>query len=147
MRRSAIDARVEPAKPHPGPALKLLITTLAAVFLASPTYADGDAELGKAVFNKCVACHDAKREVNRVGPHLVGVVGRAIGGLESFQGKYSGDLAAAGTAGMVWDKANLARYLRAPREMFPAGKMMFAGLKEDADIANVIAYLGADPKP
>jgi len=102
-----------------------IAAAVAAVGFASPSHADGDPELGKAVFNKCLACHDAKREVNRVGPHLVGVVGRTIGGLESFQGKYSEELAVAGTAGMVWDEANLARYLRAPKEMFPGGRMMF----------------------
>lgn len=31
--------------------------------------------------------------------------------------------------------------------MIPGNKMAFAGLKNDADIANVIAYLAADPKP
>jgi len=53
----------------------------------------------------------------------------------------------AGADGLVWDEANLAEYLRAPKEKIPGNKMAFAGLKDDADIANVIAYLAADPKP
>lgn len=121
---------------------------LAATFAALATaQADGDAAAGKKVFNKCVACHDAKAEKDKVGPHLVGVVGRGAGSLESFQAKYSDAMKDAGAGGLVWDEVKLAEYLRAPREMIPGNKMAFAGLKNDADIANVIAYLAADPKP
>ena len=42
-------------------------------------FADGDAALGKKVFAKCMACHDAKAEKDKVGPHLVGVFGRSSG--------------------------------------------------------------------
>ena len=113
----------------------------------SPALADGDAEAGKKVFNKCMACHDGKREVNKVGPYLVGVVGRKAGSLESFVGKYSDAMAAAGAAGLVWTEENLAAYLKAPKEFIPGNRMAFAGIKEDEDIANLIAWLKADPKP
>lgn len=53
----------------------------------------------------------------------------------------------AGAAGLVWDEANLARYLRAPRQKVPGNRMAFGGLTSDGDIANVIAYLKADTKP
>jgi cytochrome c len=112
-----------------------------------PAQADGDAVAGKKVFNKCMACHDAKTDKNKVGPSLLGVIGRKAGTLESFLSKYSDNMKEAGAGGMVWDEASLAPYLKDPKAVIPKGKMAFPGLKDDADIANVIAYLKADPKP
>jgi cytochrome c len=126
---------------------RCLLSLAFVVFAAAPAFAEGDAEAGKRVFNKCTACHDGKREVNKVGPHLVGVVGRKAGSLESFLGKYSAAMVAAGEGGLVWDEANLAAYLKAPKEFIPGNRMVFVGLKEDEDIANLIAWLKADPKP
>jgi cytochrome c len=112
-----------------------------------PAKADGDAAAGKKVFAKCTACHDATTGKDKVGPTLVGVIGRTAGTLESYLSKYSANMKEAGAAGMVWDDANLTAYLHDPKAVIPKGKMAFPGLKQDADIANVIAYLKADPKP
>ncbi|PTE09778.1 c-type cytochrome [Mesorhizobium helmanticense] len=109
--------------------------------------ADGDAVLGKKVFNRCLACHEAATDRDKVGPHLMGVVGRTAGTAQSFLSRYSQAMKDAGAAGMVWDEANLSEYLRAPRQKVPGNKMGFTGLTSDDDIANVIAYLKADPKP
>jgi cytochrome c len=106
-----------------------------------------DAAAGKKVFAKCTACHDATAGKDKIGPTLVGVIGRTAGTLESFLPKYSANMKEAGAKGMVWDDANLTAYLRDPKAVIPKGKMAFPGLKQDADIANVIAYLKADPKP
>ena len=106
-----------------------------------------DAVAGKKVFAKCTACHDATTGKDKIGPTLVGVIGRTAGTLESFKSKFSANMKEAGAKGMVWDDANLTAYLRDPKAVIPKGKMAFPGLKEDADIANVIAYLKADPKP
>ena len=112
-----------------------------------PARADGDAAAGKKVFNKCMACHDAKTDKDKVGPSLIAVFGRKAGTLESYLAKYSDNMKEAGAGGLVWDEANLTAYLHDPKAVIPKGKMAFPGLKEDADIANVIAYLKADPKP
>ena len=123
-------------------------TFLAATLLAShAAQAAGDAVAGKKVFNKCTACHDAKADKNKVGPSLLGVVGRTAGTLESYLAKFSDNMKEAGAGGLVWDEANLTAYLRDPKAVIPKGKMAFPGLKDDADLANVIAYLSADPKP
>ncbi|MGE0500183.1 MAG: c-type cytochrome [Rhizobiaceae bacterium] len=115
---------------------------------ASPALAEGDAVAGATVFNgKCKVCHDAIEEKDKIGPHLVGVVGRTAGTLESFTGKYSAAMVGAAAAGLVWDEANLAGYLRSPKEFMPGNRMAFAGLKDDADVSNVIAYLKAAEKP
>ena len=47
----------------------------------------------------------------------------------------------AGKNGLVWDEAKLTVYLHDPKAMVKGTKMAFPGLKNDADIANVIAYL------
>ena len=126
----------------------LVPALLAAAFL-TPASAQtaGDAAAGKKVFNKCMACHDAKTDKNKVGPSLLGVIGRTAGTLESYQSKYSDAMKEAGAGGLVWDEATLTPYLRDPNAVVPKTKMAFPGLKDDADIANVIAYLAADPKP
>lgn len=116
-----------------------------AVCAVQPAWADGDAALGKAVFNKCMACHDARKETNKVGPHLVGVIGRTAGTVAGY--KYSQPMIDAGAGGLVWDETSIAEYLKAPKEKVPGNKMAFAGLKKDEDIANLIAWLQADPKP
>ena len=110
-------------------------------------HADGDAALGKKVFNRCIACHEAASDRDKVGPHLMGVVGRKAGSAESFASHYSQAMKDAGAAGLVWDEANLKAYLSAPKLKVPGNKMAFSGLTSDEDIANVIAYLKADPKP
>jgi cytochrome c len=126
---------------------KIASTFIAATFLAlSPAGAqEADPAAGKKVFNKCRACHDATAEKNKVGPHLVGIVGRPAASVEGFA--YSANMKELAAAGLIWDEAKLAEYLADPKAMVPKGKMAFPGLKDPSEIANVIAYLKADPKP
>ena len=119
----------------------------ASLFGAMPAQADGDAAAGKKVFNKCRACHDAETDKDKIGPSLMNVHGRTAGTLESFLPKYSANIKELGAGGLVWDDENLTAYLRNPKDVVPKGKMAFPGLKSDDDLANVIAYLKADPKP
>ena len=74
---------------------------------ALPAQADGDAAAGKKVFNKCMPCQDAVTGKDKVGPSLVGVVGRTAGTLESYAAKYSANMKEAGAGGLVWDDTNL----------------------------------------
>ena len=99
-----------------------------------------DAEAGKAVFSKCKACHSAPGEgaKNQVGPNLTGVVGRKAGTVADFA--YSEPMKA---SGLTWDEATISEYLANPKTKVPGNKMVFAGLKDEADIKNVIAYLKA----
>ena len=115
------------------------IAMSAALLVAAPAGA-GDFKAGEKVFKKCKACHYADREKHKTGPHLVNIMGRAAGGLEDYK-KYSKAMKA---SGIVWDDTTLADYLRAPKKYVKGTKMAFAGLKKDADIENVIAYLKAE---
>ena len=96
----------------------------------------GDVTKGEKVFKKCKACHYVDKEKNKTGPHLVNLLGREAGSIEGY--KYSKAMKA---SGLVWDDATLTEYLRAPKKYVKGTKMAFAGLRKDADIENVIAYL------
>jgi cytochrome c len=114
-----------------------------AVLFAVPAHAAGDAAKGEKVFNKCKACHENEKGVNKVGPTLKGVVGRKAASVADY--KYSEAMAAKGAEGLVWDEANIASYLADPKTFVPKNKMAFAGLKKPEDVADVIEYLKAHP--
>jgi len=101
--------------------------------------AEGSAEAGATVFKKCSACHSAEKPLNKVGPHLVGIVNRPAAAVPDY-GKYSDAMKEVAAKGLIWDEATLATYLAGPKKMIPKTRMAFSGLKGD-DVANVIAYL------
>ncbi len=94
---------------------------------------------GEQVFGKCKACHVVDTDKNKIGPSLMGVIGRTAGTHAGF--KYSNAMVEAGTSGIVWDEAALTSYLQNPKAFIKGTKMAFAGLKAEEDVANVIAYL------
>ncbi len=112
---------------------------LAALPLAAHAEIQGDPEKGKKVFNKCKACHFVDREKNKVGPHLVNIVGRKSASVEGF--RYSKAALKMSEEGLVWTEEKLFEYLENPRKFMPGTKMAFAGLKKPEDRANLIAYL------
>ena len=123
---------------------KLAVAAFAALAaLSLPALAEGDAAKGEKVFNKCKACHDVDKGINKVGPTLKGVVGRKIASVEGY--KYSDDMAAKGAEGGVWDEATLTTYLPDPKAFVPKTKMAFAGLKKPEEVADGIAYLKTKP--
>ena len=103
---------------------------------SSVALADADAAHGQVVFNKCKACHSVDEAKNKVGPYLVGVFGRPAGSVEGF--KYS---EAMKSSEVTWDEQTIAEYLADPRGYIKGNRMAFVGLKNQQDIADVIAYL------
>jgi cytochrome c len=99
--------------------------------------AAGDAAAGKVLFTqKCGLCHSVAPGQNKIGPALYGVVGRKAGTAPDYT--YS---EAMKNANRTWDAATLDDYLINPRQKIPGVKMIFAGLPEESDRQNVIAYL------
>ena len=95
---------------------------------------------GEKIYKKCKACHAVGAEAkNKVGPQQNDLFGRIAGTAEGY--KYSKAMIAAGEAGLVWTEENLAIWLKAPKKYVKGTKMSFSGLKNDEDIAAVIAYL------
>jgi len=119
-----------------------MMTKIVATFLllgasSIPALA-GDPAAGAIVFKKCAVCHAiGPGAVNKVGPELNGVIGRPAGSVPGYN--YS---QANKNSGIVWDEASLTTYLANPRGVVPGTKMTFAGLKNETDITDVIAYLG-----
>jgi cytochrome c len=103
--------------------------------LAVPAMAS-DVAKGKKLFNRCKACHVLDKPKNKVGPHLVGIMGRASATVEGF--KYSKAMKA---ANVVWDEETLDAFLAKPKSFIKRTKMAFPGLKKPAQRADIIAYM------
>jgi len=117
-----------------------LLVTVGLVTLSSgAALADGDAAKGKRIFNKCKTCHSLDQKKNKIGPHLVGIIGRKAGSVENF--KYS---SAMKKANIVWDEKTLNAYLEKPKKFMPGNKMTFAGLNKESQRKDVIAYIKAN---
>ena len=96
-----------------------------------------DLENGEKVFKKCKVCHTEEAGgKNKVGPNLHGLFGRTAGTVEGF--KYSDAMT---ESGIVWSEETLDAYLAKPKEYIPKNKMAFAGIKDEQDRVDLIAYL------
>ena len=100
----------------------------------------GDAEKGKKVFNKCKACHGIDEGgKNKLGPNLWNMVGAPIAAVDGY--KYSKALIAYAEEAGNWNEENLDAWLKKPKDLVRKTKMIFPGLKKEADRADLIAYL------
>src|SRR5437762_685697 len=122
------------------------IAAAAALGAAGPAAAqEGKAEDGAEVFKKCRACHDVGPDAkNKVGPLLNDIVGRKAGTIEGFS--YSEANKAAGAKGLTWTEDVLLKYLENPLSFMQGTKMAFAGLKDEQDRKDLIAFLKAHTK-
>ncbi|MBB3020820.1 cytochrome c [Microvirga lupini] len=113
-----------------------LILPLALAFGPSLAQAQ-DAANGEKVFAQCRACHQiGPTAKNGVGPVLNGVIGRKAGTVEGYN--YS---PANKNSGLTWDEATFTDYIKDPKAKVPGTKMVYAGLKDEKRIADLIAYL------
>lgn len=100
-----------------------------------------DVAKGEKVFALCRSCHVLEDGVNRVGPSLYKVVGRASGSVTGYS--YSD---ANKNSGVTWTTDVLFEYLENPKAFMPGTKMAFPGIKDAQDRANLVAYLDAQSK-
>jgi cytochrome c len=122
--------------------MRLLLPALAALALGfAPAAQAQNAEAGRTVFNQCRACHSIEAGGrNGVGPNLHAVVGRRAGAVEGF--RYSAPMRTAAEGGLSWTPENLDRYLTNPKDLVPGGSMAFAGLRNEQQRKDLIAWLG-----
>ena len=96
-----------------------------------------DAAAGEKVFAQCRACHQVGETAkNAVGPVLNGLFGRKSGTVEGYN--YS---PANKNSGITWDEAVFREYIKDPKAKIPGTKMVYAGLKDEQRITDLIAYL------
>lgn len=116
--------------------MKTLPLAAALIALAGLAHAQDIAD-GQKSFGKCRACHAiGEKAKNGVGPMLNGLFGRKAGTIEGF--KYSD---ANKNSGVVWDEKTFATYIKDPKAFMPGNRMAFIGIKNDKEIANLIAFL------
>jgi cytochrome c len=114
----------------------VLLFVAAIVSLVNVASAQDRAE-GEKVFATCKACHQiGEGAKNAIGPELNGVVGRKAGSVAGYS--YSD---ANKNSGITWDESNLAVYLKDPKAKVPGTKMIFAGIKDEQKVQDLIAYL------
>lgn len=115
---------------------KVAMTVLILALSGTVAYAAGDPVKGEAAFKECAACHKLEAGANNVGPSLHGIVGRKAADNADF--RYSPALK---RSGITWTPEALDRYIADPQAMVPANRMPYAGLKDAAARADLIAYL------
>jgi len=117
-----------------GIAVAVIVMASASVYAVStPDASPGDPVHGKTVYQACMGCHSIDED--DVGPRHRGVVGRTAGTVPGYA--YSPALKG---SHIVWDQANLDRWLTNPQALVPGAKMFFA-MPSPKDRADVIAYL------
>ena len=96
-----------------------------------------DAAAGEKVFGVCKACHQiGETAKNSVGPQLNGIIGRKAGTVPGYN--YT---AANKDSGLTWDEATFREYIKNPKAKIPGTKMIYAGLKDEKRIQDLIAFL------
>lgn len=113
-----------------------IVAATALFMLSLPVTATPPADLsaGQASYAKCMGCHSP--EYNRTGPLHCGLLGRQSASVKGYD--YS---QAMRNAGIVWNIDTLNRFLQAPLEIVPGTSMGFAGIPNNEERLNLIAWL------
>jgi cytochrome c len=116
------------------PKIALAVGVALAAAFAAVDGAKGETPAGRAAFEKrCTGCHALDHE--KIGPRLVGVVGRKAGTIPDFP--YSD---AVKKSGVVWSEATLDKWLTDPESVIPETDMSFR-LDNAVERAAIIAFL------
>ena len=100
-------------------------------------YSEADPDNGRRVFARCRSSHTLPEGgANLTGPNLWAVFGRRAGSLEGYN--YSPALR---DADFTWTAEQLDEWLTNPRTFLPGNKMAFAGVRDEQDRRDLIAWL------
>jgi cytochrome c len=121
-----------------------ILVSLGLTILVSPALsADGDPTRGQRLFGNCAACHSLEPNRSMTGPSLSGLWGRKAGSLSSFP-RYS---PATKSADIVWDDKTLNEWLKDPQRLIPGNTMVFPGLPNAQQRADVLTFLKQATQP
>lgn len=110
----------------------------AAVGTGGPGAADAPSA-GERAYLKCYSCHAIEGEERLEGPGLGGIVGAPVADKAGFE--YSPAMERFAKTNPVWTRALLDRFIADPEALVPGTSMAFAGIRDPAERAALIAYL------
>lgn len=115
----------------------ILAASLILVPAPMPAAAAGqEAAAGERLFRtRCGSCHSLEAGQNRIGPTLIGLLGRKAGSVEGA--RYSPGMRA---LNITWDAEQLNSFLANPRAMV-TGTSMTVAVSGEAERASIVAYL------
>lgn len=115
---------------------------LGIAYLASSAATAADAARGATLYEEqgCSGCHAPKETL--VGPQHCGVFGREAGSIPDFA--YSDAIR---ESGLVWDEPTLHEFLTSPFTFVPGTNMGFAGLYDENERNDLIAFLKTERAP
>lgn len=125
--------------------------------LATPSYAEGDAEAGAAQFNRqCVSCHVVRDPEGttlagrngKAGPNLYAIADAVVAQQEGF--RYSDSIKDAAEAGVTWTEENFVAYVQDPTKWLRAtldnsrarSKMAYR-VRDEEQALDIYAYLAS----
>ena len=104
--------------------------------------ASASAERGAQVAKQCGVCHNFEEgQGPKIGPDLYGIVDRPVASVKGFN--YTPALKAKGGK---WTFAALNKWITNPRSYVPGTAMTFAGISNEKQRADVVAYLDTPSK-
>ena len=109
----------------------------------STLLANADVERGKMMYLQCRACHSLEDGgAHKVGPNLYGMFDSQAAFAAGFA--YSDAMM---NADVVWTPETLDPWLERPSQFIPGTRMVFAGIRNPQDRANLIAFLQSQTSP
>lgn len=117
--------------------MKKVVIAMAVLVVSAGVAVAQDVTAGATAFKKCVSCHDVGPTAkNKVGPVLNGIDARKSGTVAGYN--YSD---ANKGSGITWNEEIFLDYIKDPKAKIPNTKMVFAGIKNEAEAKNLWAYL------
>ena len=116
----------------------LQIATLLCLATGSSFATECDLDYAKDLYEQCAACHTyVAGDLAKSGPNLRGLFGRLAGSVDYPIG-FSKDMT---ESGIVWDAATLDQFLKRPAAIVRSTTMLFVGISDAEDRAELICYL------
>lgn len=137
-----IDENFNPTKiaSKPGPEVPVKAQPVASSQSFDKLLASASVQRGAQTAKECELCHNlGKGQGSKIGPDLYGVVGRKVASQPGFN--YSAALKAKGG---TWTFDALNTWITNPRSDVPGTLMTFAGINNEKQRADVVAYLNSN---
>jgi cytochrome c len=118
-------------------------TVVTLSFGMSAALSDGNPARGQREFDPCAMCHSLQPDQNMTGPSLAGLWNRKAGSVASFT-RYSPALQ---SSNIVWNDKTLDEWVTDPQHLIPGNQMTFAGIKDERQRADLLAFLKQATQP